>query len=81
MLKRIDFYIIKKFLGTYFLSIILIISIAIIIDITEKMDDFYNEGLDFKTIVFDYYIYFVPYYINLFSSLFTFFEESTQICF
>lgn len=72
MLKRIDFYIIKKFLGTYFLSIILIISIAIIIDITEKMDDFYNEGLDLKTIVFDYYIYFVPYYINLFSSLFTF---------
>ncbi len=72
MLKRIDFYIIKKFLGTYVLSIILIISIAIVIDITEKMDDFYNEGLDFKTIVLDYYIYFVPYYINLFSSLFTF---------
>jgi lipopolysaccharide export system permease protein len=36
------------------------------------MDDFYSEGLDLKTIVFDYYIYFVPYYINLFSSLFTF---------
>ena len=30
------------------------------------------EGLDFNTILFDYYIYFVPYYINLFSSLFTF---------
>ena len=72
MLKRIDFYIIKKFLGTYFLSIILIISIAIVIDITEKMDDFYNEGLDFQTIIFEYYIYFIPYYTNLFSSLFTF---------
>ena len=72
MLKRIDFYIMKKFLGTYVLSIILIISIAIVIDITEKMDNFYNEGLDLKTIIFDYYIYFVPYYINLFSSLFTF---------
>jgi lipopolysaccharide export system permease protein len=54
------------------LSIVLIISIAIVIDITEKMDDFYNEGLDFKTIVMEYYIYFVPYYTNLFSSLFTF---------
>jgi lipopolysaccharide export system permease protein len=43
-----------------------------VIDITEKMDDFYNEGLDFKTIVMEYYIYFVPYYTNLFSSLFTF---------
>ena len=72
MLKRLDFYIMKKFLGTYVLSIILIISIAIVIDITEKMDDFYNEGLDLKTIITEYYIYFVPYYINLFSSLFTF---------
>ncbi len=72
MLKKIDFYIIKKFLGTYVLSILLVISIAIVIDITEKMDDFYNEGLSLKTIIFDYYIYFVPYYINLFSSLFTF---------
>ena len=72
MLKRIDFYIIKKFLGTYVLSIILIISIAIVIDITEKMDNFYNEGLDFKTIVSEYYIYFIPYYTNLFSSLFVF---------
>ena len=72
MLKRIDYYIIKKFLGTYVLSILMVISIAIVIDITEKMDDFYNEGLDLHTIIFDYYIYFVPYYINLFSSLFTF---------
>ena len=71
MLKRLDLYIIKKFLGTYVLSILLIISIAIVIDITEKMDDFYNEGLDMKTIITEYYIYFVPYYINLFSSLFT----------
>lgn len=72
MLKKLDFYIMKKFLGTYVLSIILIISIAIVIDITEKIDNFFNEGLDFKTIIFEYYIYFVPYYINLFSSLFTF---------
>lgn len=72
MLKKIDYYIIKKFLGTYALSIVLVISIAIVIDITEKMDDFYREGLDMKTIIFDYYLYFIPYYINLFSSLFTF---------
>ena len=72
MLKKLDLYIMKKFLGTYVLSILLIISIAIVIDITEKMDNFYNEGLDMKTIITEYYIYFVPYYINLFSSLFTF---------
>lgn len=72
MLKKIDFYIIKKFMGTYMLSILLIISIAIVIDITEKMDNFYKEGLTSQQIIFDYYIYFVPYYINLFSALFTF---------
>lgn len=72
MFKKIDYYIIKKFLGTYVLSLLLVISIAIVIDITEKMDDFYREGLDSYTIIFDYYIYFIPYYINLFSSLFTF---------
>ncbi len=72
MLKKIDFYIIKKFLGTYALTLLLVISIAIVIDITEKMDDFYREGLDTYTIIFGYYIYFIPYYINLFSSLFTF---------
>ena len=72
MLKKIDYYIIKKFLGTYALTLVLVISIAIVIDITEKMDDFYREGLDSYTIIFDYYIYFIPYYINLFSSLFTF---------
>jgi lipopolysaccharide export system permease protein len=72
MFKKIDFYIIKKFLGTYALSLVLVISIAIVIDITEKMDDFYREGLDSYTIIFNYYIHFIPYYINLFSSLFTF---------
>lgn len=72
MLKKIDYYIIKKFLGTYALSLLLVISIAIVIDLTEKMDDFYREGLDTYTIIFNYYIHFIPYYINLFSSLFTF---------
>lgn len=72
MLKRIDYYIIKKVLGTYVLSILMIISIAIVIDITEKMDDFYQAELSLQTIVMQYYIHFVPYYINLFSSLFTF---------
>lgn len=59
-------------LGTYVLSILMIISIAIVIDITEKMDNFYQAELSLQTVVMDYYIHFVPYYINLFSSLFTF---------
>jgi len=72
MLKKLDIYIIKKFLGAYFLSIILIMSIAIVIDLTEKLDNFYATNLELSTIIFDYYINFIPYYANLFSSLFTF---------
>ena len=43
-LKKIDTYIIKKFLGTFFYSIILILSIAVIFDLVEKIDDFYDNN-------------------------------------
>ena len=39
-MKRLDFYIIKKFLGTYVFAIALIISIAVVFDFNEKMDRF-----------------------------------------
>lgn len=70
MLKKIDYYIIKKFLGTYIFAIILIISIAVVFDINEKLDKFLNAPL--KAIVIDYYLNFIPYFANLFSPLFTF---------
>ena len=71
MFKRIDFYILKKFLGTYFLCLLLIIAVAIVIDITEKMDDFYDSKLSVMEIIRLYYIHFVPYYMNMLSSIFT----------
>lgn len=72
MLKRLDAYIIGKFLGTFFLSIFLILSIAIVFDLTEKLDRFYEEQLTAHEIIFDYYIHFIPYYANMFASLFIF---------
>jgi len=71
-IKRIDRYIIKKFLGTYFFSIMLIISIAIVFDVAEKLDEFIEREAPLSEIVFDYYMNFIPYFANLFSSLFTF---------
>jgi len=71
-LKRIDYYIIAKFLGTFFLSIALIISIAVVFDISEKLDNFMEKDAPLKAIVFDYYLNFIPYFANLFSALFTF---------
>lgn len=72
MLRKIDFYIIKKFLGTFFYAIALIISISIVFDVSENIDDFLSKDVPVKSIVFDYYLNFVPYFANLFSGLFTF---------
>ena len=71
-LKRLDRYIIKKFLGTYVFMIALIISIAVVFDINEKIDKFITNNASLKAIVFDYYLNFIPYYTNLFSPLFVF---------
>lgn len=71
-LKLIDKYIIRKFLGTFFFSLALIIMIVVVFDISEKLEDFIDKKAPLKAIIFDYYFNFIPYIINLFSPLFTF---------
>ena len=71
-LPRIDRYIIKKFIGTYIYSILLIISISIVFDVNENLAKFTTNHAPLKAIVFDYYANFVPYFANLFSPLFVF---------
>ncbi len=71
-LKRLDWYIIRKFLGTYVFAIALIISIAVVFDFNEKMDRFMSHDAPWKAIFLDYYLNFVPYFANLFSPLFVF---------
>ena len=39
-LKIIDIYIIRKFLGTFVFALLIIIAIAVVFDISEKIDDF-----------------------------------------
>jgi lipopolysaccharide export system permease protein len=70
--KRLDRYIIRKFLGTFFLSISLLIIIVIIFDVSEHIDDFLDKKAPLKEIVLVYYLNFIPYFVNLFSYLFTF---------
>ncbi len=71
-MRTIDIYIIKKFLGTFFFTLILLIFIVIVFDISEKIDDFLKRDAPISAIAFDYYLNFVPYFINLFSYLLTF---------
>lgn len=68
----IDRYIIKKFIGTYFFALLLIIGIVIIFDISEKIDDFVDKEAPLSDIIFKYYANFIPYFINMFSPLFVF---------
>lgn len=71
-MKKIDIYIIKKFLGTFFFAISLLIVIVIIFDISENIDEFIEKGAPVRAVIFDYYLNFIPYFVNLFSYLFTF---------
>lgn len=71
-MKLIDKYIIRKFLGTFFFSLTLIILIVVVFDISEKLEDFIVKKAPIRAIIFEYYFNFIPYIINLFSPLFTF---------
>lgn len=72
MLKILDRYIIRKFLGTYLFAIALIIVILVIFDAAEKIDDFLESNASFGEILAGYYLNFIPYFVNQFSGLFTF---------
>ena len=67
--RKIDVYIVKKFITTFFIALLLIIGIVIIFDISEKIDDFVSKEAPLKAIIFDYYINFVPsYFVGSFFS-------------
>ena len=71
-LKKIDWYIIRKFIVTFFIALLLIIGIVIIFAISEKINHFVENKAPLHAIVFDYYMNFVPYFVNMFSPLFVF---------
>lgn len=71
-MQKLDWYIIKKFLGTFFFSISLILLIVVVFDVSEKIDDFIEKSAPLNEILLNYYLNFIPYFGNLFSPLFTF---------
>lgn len=68
----LDRYIMKKFITSFFISLFLIIFIVVIFDLSEKIDDFVKNEAPIKAIIFDYYVNFIPYFMNMFSPLFVF---------
>src|SRR5574344_607560 len=70
--KILDRYILGKFLGTYIFAIAMITVVLVVFDYVERVDDFTELKAPMSAIIFDYYINFVPDFINKFSGLFTF---------
>ena len=71
-LKILDRYIIRKFLETYIFAIAMIVVVVVIFDYVEKIDGFTATHAPFKAVMLDYYLNFVPFFVNQFSALFTF---------
>ncbi|MDP4285821.1 MAG: LptF/LptG family permease [Bacteroidota bacterium] len=59
-MKTIDRYILKKFFTTFLFCIIALTVLVIIVDLSEKTDDFAKTKLPVKTIITDYYFGFIP---------------------
>lgn len=68
-MKIIDLYILKKFITTYIFTVLVLVTIICVIDYTEKVEQFAESGLTFKTIFIDYYINLFPFYANMLSPL------------
>ena len=71
-INKIDLYIARKFISTFFLSLLLIIVIVIIFDLSEKIDYFVKNEAPLKAIIFDYFANYIPYLVNMFAALFVF---------
>lgn len=59
-MKKIDKYILLKYLSTFFFCLLLFTAIVVVVDISEKTDDFVKSNLSTWQIITDYYAGFVP---------------------
>jgi lipopolysaccharide export system permease protein len=71
-MSKIDWYILKKLLVTFFFCMVLFMLLAVAVDSSEKTDDFVKSGLSTSQIITQYYFGFVPYMWGLLFPLFVF---------
>lgn len=69
-MKKIDLYIIRKFLGTFFFILMLLVLIAVVIDLSEKIDNFIKSEATIGMIATDYYFNFIPHIAALLGPFF-----------
>ena len=71
-IKKLDKYIIGKFMGAFFLALLLLTVLVVIFDLSEKIDDFVEREAPLKAVVVDYYLNFIPYFMNQYSPMVVF---------
>lgn len=71
-MKKLDWYILKNFIFTFVYCIILFTVISVVVDISEKTDDFAKNNLSAKFVLTHYYVGFVPFIVSFLFPLFTF---------
>lgn len=69
MLKKLDWYILKKYLSTFVFVVLILVAVIIVIDFTEKNDDFIKRHAPVNKILFDYYLNYIPYIANMLSPI------------
>lgn len=71
-MKILDVYILKKYLSTFVFVVVIVIAVVMVIDYTEKNEDFISKHVPLRSIAVDYYLNFIPYVANLLSPLLIF---------
>ncbi len=71
-MKLLDWYILKRFLQTYIFVVAVIVLVVVMIDYTEKIEDFRKHNAPTNAVLFDYYLNFIPYWANYISPLMVF---------
>ena len=71
-MRKLDLYILKKYIGTFFFAVALLMLIVIVFDLSENIDAFLKNNAPWTKVVVNYYLTSIPYYINLFIHLFVF---------
>lgn len=72
MIKKVDRYIIRKFLTTFFFMLGVIMLLAMVFDLSERLSEFISNRAPASAIITEYYLNFLVYYGNLFSSMIVF---------
>ncbi|MDX1586440.1 MAG: LptF/LptG family permease [Balneolaceae bacterium] len=71
MLKKLDRYIIRKFLTTFFFTVLIFTLISVVIDFSEKIEKFIESGITREEIIFSYYPGFIFFIAGKLWPLFT----------